>query len=178
MRHDYFLNLTCDMVENKQQRRETLPFSIIDMQHLTPPLPPIKGSIYVLLLSDTWSSCHISFKMRGRADKPLLILLVFIWAFPVQPANAQDYTWEGAITAGVSETFYRFGPQYDMIVEPEDDDSTAKMPLPAVFPFFGTDQTMVSVSRTFCLMGSLKNYFVLRIDNSRQGRLSSGHAYP
>ena len=68
--------------------------------------------------------------------------------------NAQDYTWDGAVGAGVSETFYRFGPQFDMTMVPEDDTSTSKMELPTVFPFFSVDQTTVSVSREFCFLES------------------------
>ena len=37
MRHGYFLNLTCDMVENKGHRHPTLAFLKIDMQHQDPP---------------------------------------------------------------------------------------------------------------------------------------------
>ena len=41
MRHCHFLNLTCHMGINKQQRHETLPFLKIDRRHGDP--PPVKG---------------------------------------------------------------------------------------------------------------------------------------
>ena len=37
MGHNHFLNSTCDIEENKRQRRATLPFLKMDMR------PPIKG---------------------------------------------------------------------------------------------------------------------------------------
>ena len=40
MGHGLFLNLTCDIVENKRQRHATLPFLKFDMRHWG---PPIKG---------------------------------------------------------------------------------------------------------------------------------------
>ena len=38
MGHSLFLNLTCDIVENKRQRHVTLPFLKFDMQHWGPPI--------------------------------------------------------------------------------------------------------------------------------------------
>ena len=38
MRHDYFLNSTCDIGENKRQRHATETFLKIDMRHREPPV--------------------------------------------------------------------------------------------------------------------------------------------
>ena len=84
--------------------------------------------------------------MGGRADKMFLIVFVFISMLSMQLVNGQDYTWDGAEGASVPKTFFRFGPRYDNIMEPQGTGSTEKLELSTVFPFFGVDQTMVSVS--------------------------------
>ena len=93
----------------------------------------------------------MSFRMGGRGNKMFLIVFVFICILPMQLVNSQDYTWDGAVGAIVPETFYRFGPRYDLMMEPENTASTPKMELPSVFPFFGVDYIMVSVSTDFIL---------------------------
>ena len=45
MRHGYFLNSTCDMVENKGQRHATSDFLKIDMRHQ---VPPSRAPLYVI----------------------------------------------------------------------------------------------------------------------------------
>ena len=45
-RHGYFLNSTCDMVENKRQRHATLPLLKVDMRHRDHLPPPIKGRYF------------------------------------------------------------------------------------------------------------------------------------
>ena len=88
----------------------------------------------------------MSFRMGGRGNKMFLMVFVFICILPIQLVNGQDYTWDGAAGAGVPETFYRFGPRYDMIMETHPLENTIDMEIPTVFPFFGVDQTVVSVS--------------------------------
>ena len=90
--------------------------------------------------------------MGGRVDEMFLIVFVFFLMLSMQLVNGQDYTWDGAEAAGVPETFYRFGPRYDKIMESSNEGSTVKMDLDTDFPFFDVDQKKVSVSTQLCFL--------------------------
>ena len=90
----------------------------------------------------------------------------------MQLVNGQDYTWDGAARIVVPETFYRFGLQYDKIMEPVPNGSTMKMELDPAFPFFGNDQNMVSVSTELCF-GLLLHSDFCRSGGKTNGKIGS-----
>ena len=81
MRHGYFLNSTCDMVENKRQRHETLSFLKIDVRHRGPSSAPDK-----LHFSDGQPASQLAGGMQGanppgvECHRDLMCSILLWWA--------------------------------------------------------------------------------------------------
>ena len=96
-----------------------------------------------------------------------MVWVVFVLAIlALDVADCQDYSWDGVAAAGVPRTFYRFGPGIDNLMYPEDDGTTGVFVLPTAFPFFGTDQYYLSVSKSFydlhCPLCHVKQIHIMR----------------